>query len=185
MVVALVALLVATGGTSYAVVRLPAGSVTSKQLKNGAVTRAKMKVNSVDASRVADNSLTGADISEATLTQIQSAARAALSDRATDSDHAAAAAALDKLSYRTGRGSAPAAATIDQHGIGTASAPCDAGQHVVGGGVKVDSPEAAGVIDSFADAGGTSWTGRIDNPNTAAPEAFTVYAICVPSVATG
>ena len=39
MAVAFVALVVAFGGTSYAVTRLPANSVGSKQLKKGAVAR--------------------------------------------------------------------------------------------------------------------------------------------------
>jgi hypothetical protein len=191
MVVAFVALLVASGGTSYAVVRLPAQSVTTKQLKNGAVTAAKIKANAVDASKVAANSLTGADISEGTLTQIpsaQTATRATTSDRATtaaNSDHAAAAGAIDKLSYRTAKGTAPPGPTIDQHGVGTASVGCDAGQHVVGGGVKVDDPAITGIIDGYPDAGGTAWTARVDNPDVAAGHDFTVYAICAVSVATG
>jgi|SRR5690349_1763937 len=40
--VATVALFVALGGTSYAAITLPAGSVGTKQLKNGAVTKAKL-----------------------------------------------------------------------------------------------------------------------------------------------
>jgi hypothetical protein len=43
MAVAFVALLVASGGTSYAVVALPANSVGKKQLKKNAVTSAKVK----------------------------------------------------------------------------------------------------------------------------------------------
>jgi len=43
MVVAFVALLVALGGTSYAVARLPANSVGPKQLKKNAVTSKKVK----------------------------------------------------------------------------------------------------------------------------------------------
>jgi hypothetical protein len=182
MVVAFVALLVASGGTSYAVVRLPAHSVASKHLKNGAVTRAKIKANAVDASKVAADSLTGADISEATLTQIPSAQKAT---NAANSDHASAAAAIDKLSYRTAKATAPAAPTIDQHGVGTGSAGCDAGQHVVGGGVKVDDPALMGLIDGYPDASGTSWTARVDNPDVAGTHDFTVYAICVVAVATG
>lgn len=41
--IACLALLIALGGTSYAVVRLPAGSVGTKQLKKNAVTSAKVK----------------------------------------------------------------------------------------------------------------------------------------------
>jgi hypothetical protein len=194
MVVAFIALLVATGGTSYAVVRLPARSVATKHLKNGAVTRAKIKNGAVDASKVAANALTGAVIDEATLAPIrsalaaQTAARATTSDRATsaaNSDHASAASAIDKLFYRTATATIPVAPSIDQHATGSATAGCDAGQHVVGGGVKVDDIALTAVIDSYPDAGGTAWTARADNPDVANVHGFTVYAICVVAVATG
>ena len=44
MVVALVALVIAMGGTSYAAIELPANSVGTKQLKANAVVRAKVKL---------------------------------------------------------------------------------------------------------------------------------------------
>ncbi len=47
--VAYLALFVALGGTSYAAVNLPAGSVGSKQLRNGAVTNKKLAKGSVGA----------------------------------------------------------------------------------------------------------------------------------------
>lgn len=47
MVVALIALFVALGGTTYAAIRLPANSVGTKQLKNGAVTAQKVKDHSL------------------------------------------------------------------------------------------------------------------------------------------
>jgi hypothetical protein len=45
--IALVALFVALGGSSYAALQLPRGSVGTKQLKNGAVTSKKVKNNSL------------------------------------------------------------------------------------------------------------------------------------------
>ncbi len=45
--VAYVALFVALGGTSYAAVSLPAGSVGTKQLRNGAVTASKLARSAV------------------------------------------------------------------------------------------------------------------------------------------
>jgi hypothetical protein len=48
-VVAYLALFVALGGTSYAAVNLPAGSVGTKQLRNGAVTNTKLAKGSVGA----------------------------------------------------------------------------------------------------------------------------------------
>jgi hypothetical protein len=41
-VVAYLALFVALGGTSYAAIKLPAGSVGTKQLRKGAVTKSKI-----------------------------------------------------------------------------------------------------------------------------------------------
>ena len=43
------ALFVALGGTSYAVVSLPAGSVGTRQLRNGAVTTKKLANGSITA----------------------------------------------------------------------------------------------------------------------------------------
>ena len=48
--IALAALFVALGGTSYAAFSIPAGSVDTRALKNGAVTAAKLNRSSVAAS---------------------------------------------------------------------------------------------------------------------------------------
>jgi hypothetical protein len=61
MVVACIALLVALGGTSYAVQALPQASVGSKQLKNNAVTSKKIKNGAVNANKVKNGSLLSAD----------------------------------------------------------------------------------------------------------------------------
>jgi hypothetical protein len=58
---ALIALLVASAGTSYAAVSLPAGSVGSAAIKDGAVSVAKLHANAVDSSKVADHSLLAKD----------------------------------------------------------------------------------------------------------------------------
>jgi hypothetical protein len=57
MIVALVALMVAMGGTGYAAVRLPKNSVGSKQIKKNAVTSAKVKNASLQASDLAAGQL--------------------------------------------------------------------------------------------------------------------------------
>jgi hypothetical protein len=50
MVIALIALFVAMGGSTYAAVNLPANSIGTKHLKNGAVTALKVKKGSLLAS---------------------------------------------------------------------------------------------------------------------------------------
>lgn len=59
--VAYAALFVTLGGTSYAAVRLAAGSVTTRALANGAVTRPKLAAHSVGESNLVRRSLTAAD----------------------------------------------------------------------------------------------------------------------------
>ncbi|MBI5103911.1 MAG: hypothetical protein HZB46_02780 [Solirubrobacterales bacterium] len=61
MAVALTALFVALGGTSYSVARLAKDSVTSNAIKNGAVHRADLAANAVDTAKVADHTLLAAD----------------------------------------------------------------------------------------------------------------------------
>lgn len=56
-----VALFAALGGTSYAAVALPAGSVHSAQLANGAVTHTKLAGSSVSETNLVKRSLTAAD----------------------------------------------------------------------------------------------------------------------------
>jgi hypothetical protein len=71
MVVALIALFVALSGVTYAAVKIPKNSITSKLLKNGKA------VKGVD---VVPNSLTGQAIKEVTLGQVPSANNANLLD---------------------------------------------------------------------------------------------------------
>jgi hypothetical protein len=58
MAVALVALLVALGGTAYAGITIPNNSVGTKQLKNRAVTTKKIKNGTVTASKINTSGLT-------------------------------------------------------------------------------------------------------------------------------
>jgi len=57
MIVALLALLVALGGTSYAAFKLPKNSVGGKQLKKNSVTSAKVKNHSLKGTDFANGSL--------------------------------------------------------------------------------------------------------------------------------
>jgi len=61
MVVALLALFVALGGTGYAVTALPKNSVGAKQLKKRAVTTKKLRNNAVTSAKVRNRSLLARD----------------------------------------------------------------------------------------------------------------------------
>jgi len=167
------ALFVALGGGAYAATALPARSVGATQLKRNAVVRAKIKNNAVNGSKVAINSLTGDDVKETTLNKVPAAS---LADGAT---HANSSAAVDKVTYKTAAGTAPAGGGAG----GAATATCDPGQHVVGGGLRVDDPANANLLDDYPDASNTAWTGRAyAGP---APVNFTVFAICMTATVTG
>ena len=57
--IALIALFVALGGTSYAAFSLPAGSVGTPQLRNGAVTSRKLSKGAVTAASLDPKSIAG------------------------------------------------------------------------------------------------------------------------------
>jgi hypothetical protein len=73
LVIAVLALVMATVGTGYAAFKLPKNSVGSKQLKKNSVTKAKIKKNAVNGGKVKDHSLTGKDINLAKLGTVPSA----------------------------------------------------------------------------------------------------------------
>ena len=118
-----------------------------------------------------DESLCGADIREGTLGKVPAAAAA---DAAA---HANSSAALDKLTYKFA--TAPAPASTDT----ALTVACDPGQHVVGGGVKLENFALGLLDDSYPDAGGTAWTGHVAVGTT--PTNATVYAICTTAIAVG
>jgi hypothetical protein len=186
MVVAFIALFVAIGGSSYAVTRLPAKSVGSKQLRKGAVRTTNLANGAVTGAKVKNRSLTAADINVASLTGIT----AASATNATNATHAGAAGALDKVFYVSRAGSVPAApapvppetsSTI----VGGASAACPPGTFAVGGGVGVEDNTQTSVVDSFPEPGGRAWTARVDNSDTAAAHGFTVVAVCIAAATAG
>ena len=67
--IALAALFVALGGTSFAAVRLsiPANSVGTAQLRSGAVTAPKLARNAVTSAKIADRSIRAIDVAPGTI----------------------------------------------------------------------------------------------------------------------
>ena len=66
LVISLIALFVALGGTSYAAMSLPTNSVGAKQLKKNAVTSSKIKNKAVSASKIDTVGLVVPDAAHAT-----------------------------------------------------------------------------------------------------------------------
>jgi hypothetical protein len=186
MVVAFIALFVAIGGSSYAVTRLPSGSVGSKQLRKGAVRTTNLANGAVTGAKVKNRSLTAADINVASLTGIT----AASATNATNATHAGAAAALDRVTYVNQGGSVPAAPApvppeTTSTTVGGATAACPPGTFAVGGGVGVQDNTNTSVVDSFPAPGGRAWTARVDNSDTTAAHGFTVVAVCIAATTGG
>jgi hypothetical protein len=94
LVIALVALFVALGGTGYAALKLPKNSVGTKQLKKNAVTGSKIKANAVTSSKVKNGSLTGADINLGALGTVPNATNATNATHASSADSATNASQL-------------------------------------------------------------------------------------------
>ena len=182
MVVAVTALVVALGGTSYALVKPSPRSVGSKELKRNAVSASNVKANAISSSKVKNNSLNGSDINEGSLGPVPLATRAALADRATTAgsvDQAARAAiagGLDRVVYRVATVTVPPAPAPGDSSTGTATARCDPGQLVVGGGAKLD--EQMSLVDSYPEAAG-SWVAHVNNDDLVAARTATVFAVCI------
>jgi hypothetical protein len=176
MAVSMVALVAALGGTSYAVVSPGPRSVGSKALKPKAVAGAHIKANAINSSKVKDGSLTGNDINEASLGSVPLAARA------TAADQAARAGGLDRVVYRVATVAVPAAPGPMDSSTGVATASCDAGQLVVGGGVRLD--EQMSIVDSYPETAGT-WTAHVNNDDPASARNATVYAVCIAASTAG
>src|SRR3954451_16389482 len=62
MVVAILALCMAVGGTSFAAVKLSKNAVKTKNIKNGAVTGSKIAANAVTEGKIADSAVTESKI---------------------------------------------------------------------------------------------------------------------------
>jgi|tagenome__1003787_1003787.scaffolds.fasta_scaffold20815678_2 hypothetical protein len=86
--IALLALFLALGGTTYAATALPNNSVGAKQLKANAVTNTKIKNGAVTGAKVADNSVKGADVLESSLGTVPSATNADAATNATNAINA-------------------------------------------------------------------------------------------------
>lgn len=123
LVISLIALFVAMGGTGYAAItingkNLKNNSVAGKKLKNGAVTTKKIKNNAVTGAKVKAGTLNGSDFAAGTLLRGPQgpAGKNGVNGAAT-------------VVYRTFL-----ANTAGNTALGEAEASCEAGEKLIGGG---------------------------------------------------
>jgi hypothetical protein len=155
MAVAFLALLVALGGTSYAVAQLPANSVGAKQLKKNAVTAAKVK----------DRSLLARDFKSG---QLPAGPRGAQGPAGTaGAQGAPGPAGATNVTMRPG--------TTE---LGSSTATCTGAERAVGGGGFADIAglltESAPSIESGTP---TDWVASAENA-AGMPVNVTAYVIC-------
>jgi hypothetical protein len=177
-VVASLALFIALGGASYAATQLPRNSVGSAQLKAGAVANVDLAQNAVTGAKVKTGSLDGTDLKAASVgaAQLNVAGLPAV-PAATTAATATVATGLAKVSFKS------ATVTVPVGGNAPATATCDPGQVVVGGGATLENDNDQFVNDTHPQ-GTNAWTALAFNSGgAAAPRTMTVYAICVPGTA--
>jgi hypothetical protein len=179
MLVAVTAMVVALGGTSYAVVKPSPRSVGAKELKRKAVSAAHIKANAITSRKVKDGSLKGRDIDEASLGAVPLATRATSVE---SSARAAMAGGIERVFYRVSTVAIPPPVVVGESTQGIGTARCDPGQLVIGGGVKLE--ENMSVVDGYPD-GAAAWTANANNDEVGQTHNFTVYAICVPATTPG
>lgn len=94
LVVSIIALVVALGGTSYAAFTVPQNSVGSRQLRKNAVTTDAIRNGAVTGSKIANNAITGGKINLRTLGTVPSANTANTANSANTANQATNAANL-------------------------------------------------------------------------------------------
>jgi hypothetical protein len=175
MIVALIALFVAMGGTTVAVTKLPKRSVGSKQIRSKAVlkrhlkarnvTRTKIARNAVDSGLVQRDALRGSDILETSLSTVPSATKATTADEVNGFQ-------IQRFSLRV-PGGTPSANVLTLDGL-SLNAGCNAGPALtVSATTSVDNANihSGGTIDN-AMAGDTPFAVEQDNFDAGSANSF-------------
>lgn len=135
LVIALLALVVALGGTSYAAVSLAKDSVLSKHIKNGQVKTADLKADAVTGAKVKDGSLTVGDFSGVQLPAGPAGAAGAAGPAGPKGDTGAPGipGPVNTVTVVTSSGA------ISPGSFGGATAQCPAGKQAIGGGPDLEN----------------------------------------------
>ncbi|HEX6460034.1 MAG TPA: hypothetical protein VF032_14040 [Thermoleophilaceae bacterium] len=141
LVISLIALFVAMGGTGYAAVHLGKNTVGTRQLKKNAVTSSKVKNNSLTGADIKNGSLTGADVNLGALgtvpaaTNATNATNAVNATNATNAGTANVANSIGGVFYVEGNSvTAPGKGTSTYGESDSSNATCPAGTVVIGAG---------------------------------------------------
>ena len=161
MAVALLALFVALGGTSYAAI-----TITGKNVKNSSLTGKDIKNGSLRGTDVRNRSLTSSDLSSGTISSLRGNSGPA--GPAGTSGPAGPAGTFGTVTVRS--------ASYSSGDPVTAS--CQSGEVAVGGGVGADFSGFLRMSEPTPGSGTpTGWKGQVvDTSNDAQPG--TVYAVC-------
>lgn len=161
-VTASIALIVALGGTSYAAVALPKGSVGTPQIKKAAVTGAKIKRNAVTGAKIKDGSLLKDDFKSG---QLPTGPQGPPGPQGPQ-----------------GAAGATTVTTRSDTGTGSLTVSCEAGETVVGGGgfAGSDGGTQGFISRSRPNPGGGTATGWAVTGQTPAGVAVgvDVYVLC-------
>jgi hypothetical protein len=192
LVISVLALAVALGGTSYAAFEVPKNSVGTAQLKNHAVTGAKLKNNSITSGKLKNNSITsgklknnsvtGRKLAINTLPPVNTAKNADSAGFATNAGSASLAAVASALTSVTW---VETTGLTSLSGTTTAGhAACPSGNYAVGGGAQLPPRGGLTINSSYPATTGSSllpteW--RVEVTNTTGSSAtFDAYVDCVP-----
>lgn len=183
LLVAILALLVAMGGTSYAAVTLSKNSVASKHIKNGQVKRADLKASAVNSAKVKDGSLAARDFRAGELPEGPRGDTGPAGPRG-DTGPRGVAGPTDTVTV------VAKSPTIAPGNYGVATAHCPAGMQAVGGGIQPhsitlsvtgDFPVIGGanisVLATGQHAAATAWRGTARNDGSGTYQ-LTVAAVC-------
>ena len=174
LVVGLIALFVALGGTSYAAVNLPKGSVGTTQLKDSAVTAQKLKANAIGSDKVKDGSLLAKDFKAGQLPAGPAGGTGPAGPQGPQGvPGPQGAPGVSGYEIVTGPD-----VTVPEGASAYSSATCPDGKQVIGGGYEVPSSTGVETNRSGPSNGGKSWFVRVTN-NTGAAKTINVQAICV------
>lgn len=166
LVVSVVALVVALGGTSYA-----AFTIGTNQIRNGAVTNAKLAANSVGMAKIRDGAVSGSKMNFNNV-QVPSASFANYSNSG------GFAYGLYRVQYVV---SGPVSNPVNAQSLG--SVVCPTGTYVLGGGALGSSGLTQNINSSYPvrTTGSTypnAWFVKMNNAPAGTAATFNVFAIC-------